>query len=93
MRFQKRIKIFPGLTINLSKSGVSTSIGPKGATVNLKRGRSKLTVGLPGTGLSHTEMLSSAAPEAVDQPPPGKRSSRLVWVAVAVLLVAWLVLR
>ena len=93
MRFQKRIKIFPGLTINLSKSGVSTSLGPKGGTVNVKGGRTKLTVGLPGTGLSHTETLNSTARKAVDQPPREKRLGRIAWVAVAVLLVAWLVLR
>jgi len=35
LRFQKRIKIFPGVYINLSKSGVSASVGGKGATVNV----------------------------------------------------------
>ncbi|ELL0157605.1 DUF4236 domain-containing protein, partial [Escherichia coli] len=34
-RFRKRIRIAPGLAINISKSGVSTSIGPKGATTNI----------------------------------------------------------
>ena len=30
-RFSKRIKILPGVSINLSKSGVSASVGPRGA--------------------------------------------------------------
>jgi Protein of unknown function (DUF4236) len=49
-KFRKRIKLLPGLWINLSKKGVSLSAGVKGFTVN-SRGRS--TVSLPGTGLSY----------------------------------------
>ena len=30
-RFQRRINIGPGLRLNMSKSGVSTSVGRKGA--------------------------------------------------------------
>ena len=33
--FRKRIKIAPGIFINLSKSGASFTIGPKGANVNI----------------------------------------------------------
>lgn len=32
-KFRKRIKIVPGVTINLSRSGVSTTIGTKGGSV------------------------------------------------------------
>jgi len=53
-RFQKRIKLLPGLRINLSKSGVSTSVGTPGATVNFRKGKKKLTVGVPGSGLSYS---------------------------------------
>lgn len=53
-RFQKRIKILPGVRINLSKTGVSTSVGSPGATVNFRKGRSKLTLGAPGTGMSYS---------------------------------------
>lgn len=53
-RFRKSIKLLPGVRVNLSKSGVSTSIGRPGATVNLRRGKVKTTVGLPGSGLSYS---------------------------------------
>jgi Protein of unknown function (DUF4236) len=46
-RFRKRIKIIPGVWFNLSKSGISTSIGGKGLTINLKDGKTKTTVGIP----------------------------------------------
>jgi hypothetical protein len=59
LRFQKRIKIFPGVYINLSKSGVSASLGGRGATVNVgSTGRRMVTLGIPGTGLSYRVPLT-----------------------------------
>jgi hypothetical protein len=46
--FRKRIKIARGVRINLSKIGVSTSIGGKGFTSNSRR---RLTTSIPGTGI------------------------------------------
>ena len=54
IRFQRRLRILPGLRLNLSKSGVSTSIGVRGAHVTLGHGQRRVTVGAPGTGLSYT---------------------------------------
>lgn len=53
-RFRKRIRIAPGLAINISKSGISTSVGTKGATTNISGKGIKTTVGIPGSGLSWT---------------------------------------
>lgn len=59
LRFQKRIRILPGVYINLSKSGVSASVGGHGATVNVDHtGRRMITLGIPGTGLSYRVPLS-----------------------------------
>lgn len=59
LRFQKRIKILPGVYINLSKSGVSASVGGHGATVNVGHtGKRMVTLGIPGTGLSYRVPLS-----------------------------------
>jgi hypothetical protein len=61
VRFQKRIRIFPGVYINLSKSGISASVGGKGATVNVgSTGRRMVTFGIPGTGLSYRAPISGA---------------------------------
>lgn len=60
VRFQKRIRIFPGVYINLSKSGVSASVRGKGTSVNVgSTGRKMVTIGIPGTGLSYRAQLSS----------------------------------
>ena len=50
-KFRKRIKIAPGLTINVSRSGVSTTIGSKGASVNIGKNGTYLNTGIPGTGI------------------------------------------
>lgn len=53
-RFRKIISVLPGVKVNLSKSGVSTSLGGKGATVNVgSSGKKTLTLGIPGSGLSY----------------------------------------
>ena len=57
-RFRKTIKLFPGLKFNLSKSGVSTSIGGPGATINISNRGTRGIVGIPGTGISYSENLS-----------------------------------
>jgi Protein of unknown function (DUF4236) len=55
-RFQKHIGIVPGLRLNISKSGVSASIGERGAHLTIGR-VPRITLGLPGSGLSYTETL------------------------------------
>jgi hypothetical protein len=57
-RFRKTIKLFPGVKLNFSKSGVSTSIGGPGATINISKHGTRGTVGIPGTGVSYSENLS-----------------------------------
>jgi len=55
LRFQKRIRILPGLRINLSKSGASASMGPRGADVNIGRGGVTTNAGIPATGPSYRQ--------------------------------------
>ncbi len=56
-RFRKTISILPGVRLNFSKSGVSTSIGRPGAAINIGKRGVRGTVGLPGTGLSYSDMI------------------------------------
>jgi hypothetical protein len=53
-RFYRRISIFPGLSVNLSKSGPSLTVGMRGAHVTLGHRGVTRTVGLPGTGIYYT---------------------------------------
>ncbi len=52
-RFRKTFSILPGVRVNLSKTGVSSSIGGHGATVNVGKNGPMVTLGIPGTGLSY----------------------------------------
>lgn len=61
MRFQRRKKIFPGVKLNFSKSGISTTIGIPGLSVNIGQNGTFLNTGLPGTGISHRHKLGSKA--------------------------------
>jgi len=58
-RFRKTISVLPGVKVNLSKTGVSTSVGGKGATLNIGHGKKNVTLGIPGTGLSYRTQASS----------------------------------
>jgi hypothetical protein len=56
-RFQKRIRIFKGLTLNLSKSGTSRTAGGPGASVNVRGDKVTGTVGAPGADVSYAPKL------------------------------------
>ncbi len=57
---RKRIKILPGVHMNVSKSGTSWSIGPRGAKVNFGKRGTYVTTGIPGTGIySRTKVCNN----------------------------------
>ena len=58
-RFWRRVKIAPGISLNLSKSGLSCSVGPRGAKYTFGMSGQRATVGLPGTGLYYTKKLNT----------------------------------
>ncbi|KEO75433.1 DUF4236 domain-containing protein [Anditalea andensis] len=47
----------PGITLNLSKRGISTTVGIPGASVNFNRQGTFLNTGIPGTGLYDRKRL------------------------------------
>lgn len=60
-RFFRRMRIAPGITLNLSKSGPSLSVGPRGAKMTVGPRGKRLTAGLPGTGLHYTKHVPHGA--------------------------------
>lgn len=94
-RFRKRIKIAPGIGVNLSKSGASLSVGTRGGKLNFGRRGKRVTIGVPGTGMSYSEQIGTNPHQAHDQVPPrGSLFGRLVgWMlftVLAVLALLWL---
>lgn len=65
MRFQKRITIARGLSLNISPSGLSFTAGVKGASINVGSKGVFLNTGIPGTGLSDRRQILGV---------PGKKS-------------------
>jgi hypothetical protein len=51
LRFQRRKKIAPGVTLNVSKRGAGVSVGPRGAKVSASRRGLTGSLSLIGTGL------------------------------------------
>lgn len=66
LRYRKQVKVAPGVKLNLSKSGVSTSVGKRGATMNFSGRGTKATVGIPGSGLSYSKQLTKKKKPAAD---------------------------
>ena len=61
-RFRRTFKVIPGLRLNLSKSGLSASIGGAPFTLNLGPHGAMGTASLPGTGISYRHHFGSPAP-------------------------------
>lgn len=53
-RFWRRVRLAPGVTLNLSKSTASLSFGPRGAKYTISPRGNRATAGLPDTGLFYT---------------------------------------
>jgi hypothetical protein len=80
----RSIKIAPGIHLNVSKSGLSTSIGTRGATVNIGPKGTRGTVGIPGTGISYSDKLSPTAHETQrSESTEYTRNGWVLWAALA----------
>ena len=66
-RFRRSIRIAPGLRLNLSRRGLSASVGGREGHVSVGTRGTRATASLPGTGISYT---------AAGLPTAGKRSRR-----------------
>ena len=84
-RFQKRIRLFKGLTLNLSKKGSSLTVGRPGASVNIRGNKVSGSVGIPGSGISYRETLSDGEPS--NQPrKSGGLGRSLFWIALLLVI-------
>jgi len=86
LRFRKSFKIAPGVRINLSKSGISTSVGKKGMTANLSNRGTRVTAGIPGSGLSASKLYSSGKKGAAQSAPTPMLAHVVTWLMIAGVL-------
>jgi hypothetical protein len=69
-RFRRSFRLLPGIRLNLSKSGISASLGIRGAHVTVGPRGTTTSVGLPGTGLSYTSRVPLKSSAALLPEPP-----------------------
>lgn len=61
IRFRRTFRVLPGVHLNVSKHGISTTVGPRGMHLTFNRYGVRQSVGLPGTGLSENSYLLGGA--------------------------------
>ncbi len=83
LRFRRTFKLFPGVRLNVTKTGVSTTIGPRGLHTTINGRRMTNTVDIPGSGLSYS--TSSAVRPAPSAP---ARKSRGLVACLGLVLIA-----
>jgi len=79
-RFYRRFSIAPGWRVNVSKGGVSTSVGGRGAWFTTGTSGTRTSVGIPGTGAYYVTQSRGGA-------------GAVFYVVAALFLLALLALR
>jgi len=57
VRFRRTLTLFPGVKLNVSKGGMSVTVGKKGFHLNFSKRGVRQTTGIPGSEISHTSYL------------------------------------
>lgn len=65
LRFRRSIKLAPGIRMNLSKSGMSWTLGPRGATVGIGKRGARV----------NTSFMGFSSSQSLYKPPPRQRQS------------------
>lgn len=60
-RFRRRIKVAPGVHLNIGKNGVSTSIGTRGASITMGSKGTYMNTSIPGTGIYNRHKIGGSA--------------------------------
>jgi hypothetical protein len=74
-RFRQSFSIIPGLRLNLSKGGLSMSVGGAPFTMNIGPRGVYGTASLPGTGLSYRQRLDGGGSRDGGEPSPPYEST------------------
>ena len=100
-RFRRSVSVAPGIRLNVTKNGLnSVSLGGPGASLNMGRGGTRTTVGLPGSGISYSSRTGSESSLGTGLAVAGMlvliiaaiRGNRLARIALVALGVGLLIL-
>jgi hypothetical protein len=81
LRFHKQFGLGKWLRLNMSKSGLSVGVGPKGLNANIQGDRIRYTAGVPGSGVSYRGEQRTSSPLV----------RTIFWLLIAVVAVAALI--
>ena len=84
--FRKRVKIAPGVSLNFSKNGVSTTVGPKGARMTFGSNGTYLNTSIPGTGLYRRQKIDGG--KGIEQSPNGKNGVGCMATTIVSIFIA-----
>ncbi len=76
--YRRRIKIIPGVHLNFSKNGISTSIGIKGANVTVGKNGIYLNSGIPALGIYSRKKLPLNSSSTPVDPIPEQRNPEML---------------
>jgi hypothetical protein len=86
LRFRRTVKLFPGVRLNLSRSGVSTTVGVRGASVTVGKKGTYANVGVPGSGVSYRTRIDGETETAEPHVPvSGRKRSPFPLILVLAL--------
>ena len=88
IRFRKS-KNFGPFRVNISKSGVSYSVGTKGTRITKRAdGKIQTTTSIPGTGVSNITVYDNTAPTRSAAQAPKKKEFLDTWYGKLITLAA-----
>ena len=74
IRIRKSFNLFPGVKVNMSKGGMSITVGRKGFHLNFSKRGVRQTVGLPGSGISESSYVFKNKDEDKKEAEPEKEA-------------------
>lgn len=69
-QYRKRVKVAPGVYMNITKNGISTSVGVRGASMTFGKNGTYLNTGIPGTGFYKRQRIGGPATPRVSYSHP-----------------------
>ena len=76
-QYRKRVNVAPGVYMNISKNGISTSIGVRGASMTFGKNGTYLNTGIPGTGFYNRQRIGGQSTLRVSYSAPQKSTPKI----------------
>ena len=90
LRFRRRVRLFPGVCLNLGLHGAGLSVGPRGFHVGMNRRGMYTSAGIPGTGIYAVHHFRSSSEEHPMVAGDARGVALGILAAGGILAVLWL---